>query len=209
MEPITPLKISQPPPPPVEVGDCPAPDRKTWGMLVAVITNNIRVKGGKTHHAKDIVQDAFRIAAERKRSGNKPPPDDPTLFAQYMYEICLGIAANFRRAADRNKTDQLEKPHWVRATNLSPHEELERAERLHVVDLVKKALEDDSQGAVPLMMFEKAGEDGIEGRCDLARELGVPEAVIQKAERRIEKVAGQVLKKLRMEQFQRTKRRTS
>jgi DNA-directed RNA polymerase specialized sigma24 family protein len=186
-----------------------APSRKLWLVLVRVVARKTRAAGGTVAKAQDLVQDAFRIATERTITGDNPPPSDPDAYATYMYEICLGLASNYRRGVARHPMNRLTAARHLASELPSPHEEAERKERAHILDLVKKALEDDSQGAVPLMMFQKAAEEGIERQADFARALGVPVAVIQKAERRIERVSVMVQNEIAHEAIQRAARRSS
>src|ERR1700722_18775124 len=168
-------------------------DAKLRMRFELAVAKSIRAYG-TVADAEELVSAAYELAFRHERDGTGWDENGPKTYGEHVYPIILGQVSNFRRARRRDKTVALEKPEWVRSQGPSPEEEAERLERARLTEHVKKALEDDSQGKVPLLMFEAAALRGIEGRTELAKDLQVPESVIQQAERRIEKVAAQVLK---------------
>lgn len=180
-----------------------ASDTKLRLRLELQVARKIRASGGTVHDAEEIVSAAWELALRHEKEGTGWDENGPKPYGMYMYEIVQGQAANFRKARRRSKTVDLEKPEWVKSQGPSPEEEADRLERAGLMEKMKKALEEDSQGAIPLKMFEAAALRGCEGPAELAADLQVPVSVIQKAERRIEKVGRELLKAMRFEAMRR------
>ena len=152
---------------------------------------------GHAQDAEDAVNDSFVRSLERNVEGTGWQPDSGKPYDRFMFEIVRGELANVRRSRRREKAVPTDDPDALASTYPLPDDAIELRARQEFNEKVKAQLEDDSQGAVPLQMFDVAAKKGIDGPTDFARELNQPLNVIKAAERRIAKVATELLKTLR------------
>lgn len=149
--------------------------------------------GNKT--AQDVTQTTIVRAVRQSRIGTGWKGGDRDAGLLYLRGILQGVLKDSRRSHRRRPPAQGDAPE-VRDDGPLPEEQLaEKMELRARRDKLREALEDDSQGVLPLGMLDAAAK-GIEGNKAMVDAIGCTMPELLNARKRLERRARQLLTEL-------------
>lgn len=115
----------------------------------AYVGRTLTCLGVRDRELADAIQEVFLVV--HRRLGEL---EEPAALRRWLYAICLRKAMTFRRRAARRREDAVSDPPEAKS-ELTPHEDLERARALAVALEILDELDDDKRAVFVLYEVEQ------------------------------------------------------